>query len=635
MASCSACQFLGQFVPAELFLGAVGLDARHRAPVVDRAGRARRDAGHAQVALVGIDDVVAIVVRDGLHRARGLAGVAADADLRVDQVLLDDSGFGSSIHRRHPKRMYSKSAGCRLMPIAGGAIQLAKRPGSTTRPINEATKARSAALGSHWSTCAAHSTSPTTRPSGETFTRRQRTDVAVEGLVRHAQSRGDAGLGDDLVPALDAGHRILDEVVAQHLVERVQHRHVLLDELAILDLQHLVGLPAQLVVVVALAFFVAAFQARAVEGGGVARLVGAEQVDGHAVVEVQVALDGAQIDDAGRAQARRVVGLQLVHRRAGARDDTRDAALADEHVVRLLGEHEARGARQRVERAFGECIELELAVAVGEVGEHEEAQPVRRRFVEGAEDARVVLVAGAAHQHRIGLLAAVAAEVLVQQIDHRPQVAAFFDVDLVQVAQVVLARRGQPQVALLFHRGRLGVALRDDDAAQVGAVLAGHLAPRRLALVVTEVDRAIGIARVQEDAPAIVLHLHVAELRPALRIDADRGAQVDLVIGRALGADIAPPIEEIGLPLLQRALQGAVVGEVDVVGDLLCVVDAAHAFAPWCVRRGRKGVVGCARVRRIRRDSSRTAPCRPCRRPSTRPCRRPHWGAGRSSSARR
>jgi hypothetical protein len=34
---------------------------------------------------------------------------------------------------------YSKSTGWRLMPITGGAIQLAKRPGSTTRPISDAT----------------------------------------------------------------------------------------------------------------------------------------------------------------------------------------------------------------------------------------------------------------------------------------------------------------------------------------------------------------------------------------------------------------------------------------------------------------------------------------------------------------
>ena len=142
------------------------------------------------------------------------------------------------------------------------------------------------------------------------------------------------------------------------------------------------------------------------------------------------------------------------------------AGLADEHVVRFLGQHEAAGARQRIERRFGEALELELAVAVGEVGEHEERQPVADRLVEGAEDARLVGVAGVALEQLLGLLAAVAAEVGVQQVDHRPQVAAFLDVDLEQVAQVVERRAGVAEQALLLDRRRLGVALRDDQAAQ-------------------------------------------------------------------------------------------------------------------------------------------------------------------------
>ena len=51
------------------------------------------------------------------------------------------------------------------------------------------------------------------------------------------------------------------------------------------------------------------------------------------------------------------------------------------------------------------------------------------------EDARLVGVARAALEQLLGLFAAVAAEVRVQQVDHRPQVAALLDVDLEQVAQ--------------------------------------------------------------------------------------------------------------------------------------------------------------------------------------------------------
>ena len=41
-----------------------------------------------------------------------------------------------------------------------------------------------------------------------------------------------------------------------------------------------------------------------------------------------------------------------------------------------------------------------------------------------------------------GLLAPVAAEESMQQVDHRPEVPAFLDVDLVEVAQVVERGRG-------------------------------------------------------------------------------------------------------------------------------------------------------------------------------------------------
>ena len=95
---------------------------------------------------------------------------------------------------------------------------------------------------------------------------------------------------------------------------------------------------------------------------------------------------------------------------------------------------------------------------------------------------------GVPPQQLLGLLAAVPAEVGVQQVHHRPQVPALLDVDLEQVAQVVQARRGGAEVALLLDRGGLGVALDDDQPPQVAAVLAGHLLPGGLALVLAERD---------------------------------------------------------------------------------------------------------------------------------------------------
>jgi hypothetical protein len=42
----------------------------------------------------------------------------------------------------------------------------------------------------------------------------QGTDIAVETLVRNRQALVEAGLFNDLVPALDAAHGILDVIVA-------------------------------------------------------------------------------------------------------------------------------------------------------------------------------------------------------------------------------------------------------------------------------------------------------------------------------------------------------------------------------------------------------------------------------------
>ena len=198
----------------------------------------------------------------------------------------------------------------------------------------------------------------------------------------------------------------------------------------------------------------------------------------------------------------RVLDAGLLHRLAGALHGAADAGLADEHVVRLFGEHEAAGARERIEAGLREAFELHLAVAVGEEGEHVEREPVRRRLVEGAEHARLVGVAGAALQQLLGLLAAVAAEIFLQDVDHRPEMAAFLDVDLEHVAHVVERGRGLAEMALLLDRGRLGVALDDDQAAQHGAVFARHLLPGRLAEVLAERNLAALVLAERAECPS-------------------------------------------------------------------------------------------------------------------------------------
>ena len=91
-------QFRRQGVPFELRFDAVGSRTGHCAPVVDAAGRAGRNAGHAEIADARVDHIVAGVMRDGADRAGRLAGVATDADFGIDQVLPDDLGLGRAHH---------------------------------------------------------------------------------------------------------------------------------------------------------------------------------------------------------------------------------------------------------------------------------------------------------------------------------------------------------------------------------------------------------------------------------------------------------------------------------------------------------------------------------------------------------
>src|SRR5262249_3217039 len=163
----------------------------------------------------------------------------------------------------------------------------------------------------------------------------------------------------------------------------------------------------------------------------------------------------------------------------------------------------AAGPRQRVESRLGERAQLVLAIAVGEVSEHEEREPIGRLLVEGAQDARIVGISRPALEQRLGLLAALATEGGVPKVDHSPQVAAVVDVDLERVPEVVQRRAGEPQVTLLLDGSRLGVALRYDEPPQVRAMLAWNFLPRSLALVCAEVDIAAGLGRREKDSPAI------------------------------------------------------------------------------------------------------------------------------------
>src|SRR2546426_6088239 len=181
-------------------------------------------------------------------------------------------------------------------------------------------------------------------------------------------------------------------------------------------------------------------------------------------------------------------------------------------MVRFFSEHELAGACQRLETRFSQSRKLILAVPISKHREREKIEPVIAGLIKGLENTRLVGIAAATFQQSIRFIATVAAKVTVQQIDHGPQVTAFLDIYLKQIAQVVKGRTSLSQQPLLLDRGGLGVSLRDDDAPQVVAKLARHLLVSRLAIVITEANSGIGLCGFQKDAPAIVRHFYVIEI---------------------------------------------------------------------------------------------------------------------------
>ena len=183
-------------------------------------------------------------------------------------------------------------------------------------------------------------------------------------------------------------------------------------------------------------------------------------------------------------------------------------------------------------------------------------------------------------------------KVFHQQIDHRPKMPALLDIDLEEVAHVVEAGRGRSEVALLLDRSGLRVALHHEQATKQRAIFARHFLPGRLTLVTSAGNRAPLRFRREQDAPAIVGHLDMAELGPAARIDADCGAQVHLGLLVALRPHVLPPIQIVRPPGFKRALELLVGREVDVVRNDVVVADfneAVRAYRSCGFARGVDG----------------------------------------------
>src|SRR5208282_133550 len=98
-----------------------------------------------------------------------------------------------------------------------------------------------------------------------------------------------------------------------------------------------------------------------------------------------------------------------------------------------------------------------------------------------------------------------------------------------------------------------------DEPAQRGAMLAGNLLPGGLAHHVAEADAAVGYRLGEENSPTVFRHLGRAVGRPTLGIDRGRGAEIDVGAVKGRRAKLAPPIEKMRLPMLERALQGRII----------------------------------------------------------------------------
>ena len=253
-------------------------------------------------------------------------------------------------------------------------------------------------------------------------------------------------------------------------------------------------------------------------------------------------------------------------------------------MVGFLGQHKPTGPRQRIEAGLGQAFKLHLAVPVGKEGEHEKGQPVRRGFVEGPQHAGFVGVSRAPHQQIIGLLATIATEIFLEEVDHRPEMTSLLHIDLKQIAQVIEGRCGGAEMTLLLDRARLGIPLDDQHPAHQRAVFAGNFLPDRLAIMLTERHHTVFFLGCQQHAPAIFRHPDIVEFGPAIGTDIHRRAQIDQGILKPFRAHFLPPVDITRVPALEGLEHPAVFRQADIVRDLGVVadsVDVDHVGLLW------------------------------------------------------
>ena len=125
-----------------------------------------------------------------------------------------------------------------------------------------------------------------------------------------------------------------------------------------------------------------------------------------------------------------------------------------------------------------------------------------------------------------------------------------------------LAGLGAQRTDFAVGVSRAAVALCDvsiersgttSPAAQFGTVLTRHVGPHRFTLVLAEGDFAALFRWRQKNAPTVFRHPHMTVMGPALGIDADGGAQIDLEVAGLDRPQIVPPLQISRLPAFERA----------------------------------------------------------------------------------
>src|SRR3984893_16300444 len=155
--------------------------------------------------------------------------------------------------------------------------------------------------------------------------------------------------------------------------------------------------------------------------------------------------------------------------------DAAQAIVAGAHVERFLAQHIRHGPAQRREGGIFEHLQLELAVAIHEVGIREKIHPVVHVDIERTQQAFVLKRSSL--QHFLSLNLARITEVIDQQRTHLPAMTHFLDHDPSDGAAIPIGWCTLEQIALLLHAGEFRVALVDDHVDQrIAHLLRRHLA---------------------------------------------------------------------------------------------------------------------------------------------------------------